>query len=256
LPETLRKPAASLPSGGHKQKQSFWQGVHQILIKPWRSVLFLKYPPVLCAIIYASMVFGTLYCINVAIPYTFSAKPYNFSSVVQGLLYLGNSTGYILGSVLGGRWSDHILKKEAARNGGVEVPETRIGLNCWVGCSVLPLGVLLYGWTTDKGVFWFVPMIGTFIFGLSLMIVFATSTTYLVDALPGRSSTAVALNNLIRNAFAAIGGIVSEPLLKVMGSGWLFTALAILCYIFVIFLWAIHRYGRKWRSEFDIARYT
>lgn len=89
-----------------------------------------------------------------------------------------------------------------------------------------PLGILVYGWTVEKGLFVIIPEVGTFFFGLGMMIVFTTVTTYLIDAVPGRSSSAVAMNTLIRNVLACTGAIIGQPLIEALGNGILFSILA------------------------------
>jgi hypothetical protein len=56
------------------------------------------------------------------------------------------------------------------------------------------------------------------------MIVFSSVTTYLVDAVPGRSASAVAVNNLFRMGFAAGGSMIARPVLEGCGNGVLFSA--------------------------------
>jgi predicted MFS family arabinose efflux permease len=102
-----------------------------------------------------------------------------------------------------------------------------------------PLGILMYGWTVEKGLFVIVPEVGTFFFGVGLMIVFATVTTYLIDAVPGRSSSAVAMNTLIRNLFACIGAIIGQPLMEALGNGVLFSILAGISLASSACIWAI-----------------
>jgi predicted MFS family arabinose efflux permease len=102
-----------------------------------------------------------------------------------------------------------------------------------------PLGILMYGWTINKGLFVVIPEIGTFFFGFGMMITFATTTTYLIDAVPGRSSSAVAMNNLIRNILAALGAVVGKPLVEALGNGILFSILAGVGLASSGFIWAI-----------------
>ena len=97
----------------------------------------------------------------------------------------------------------------------------------------------MYGWTVEKGLFVFIPEIGTFLFGFGMMIVFATVTTYLVDAVPGRSSSAVAMNNLFRSILACIGVIIGKPLIEVLGNGVLFSILCGVCLASSGCIWAI-----------------
>ena len=152
---------------------------------------------------------------------------------------MGNSVGYIIGALAGGRWSDYVFVRNAVNNGGQLEPEGRFGINTWVGAIMYPLGILIYGWTIDKGLFVIIPEIGTFFFGLGMMINFATTTTYLIDAVPGRSSSAVAMNTLIRNIFAALGAIIGKPLIETLGNGVLFSVLAAVGLASSTFIWAI-----------------
>jgi hypothetical protein len=102
-----------------------------------------------------------------------------------------------------------------------------------------PLGILLYGWTVEYGKFVIIPEVGTFFFGLGMMIVFATVTTYLVDAVPGRSSSAVAMNNLLRNILACVGVIIGKPLITALGNGVVFSILGGVCLASCICIWSI-----------------
>ena len=102
-----------------------------------------------------------------------------------------------------------------------------------------PLGILMYGWTVEKGLFVIVPEIAAFFFGFGMMLVFATVTTYLIDAVPGRSSSAVAMNNLIRNILAATGAIIGKPLIEALGNGILFSILSGVALVSSGCIWAI-----------------
>lgn len=70
--------------------------------------------------------------------------------------------------------------------------------------------------------------------------------------MPRRSSSGVAVNNFIRNIFSCVGGIVTHPLITAIGNGWLFTGLGIICWIsgFSV-IWAMKKFGPKWRVEMD-----
>jgi MFS family permease len=144
-----------------------------------------------------------------------------------------------VGSITGGRWSDYVFVRNATKHGGQLEAEDRFGINTWVGAILYPLGILIYGWTIDKGLFVVVPEIGTFLFGLGMMIAFSTTTTYLIDAVPGRSSSAVAMNNLVRNILAAVGTIIGKPLIVALGNGVLFSILAGVGLVSSGFIWAI-----------------
>ncbi len=113
--------------------------------------------------------------------------------------------GYAVTSVLGGRWIDHIMAREArkaerydADGKLVYLPEDRMRENIWLAASLYPAALIWYGWTVQNGVHWIVPCIASFFFGLGNMLVFGAVTTMLTEFTPKRSSSGVALNNFVR----------------------------------------------------------
>ena len=142
--------------------------IRMLFIDPLKIVLYLRFPPVLLTVYYASVTFGSLYVLNVSIQYTFEKAPYAFSTVILGLLYIPNSLGYIVASIFGGRWMDKIMKREALKANRVDEngkliyqPEDRMRENAWLGAFLYPAALLWYGWTAEKGVFFIVPVSGS-----------------------------------------------------------------------------------------------
>ncbi|TVY32359.1 MFS transporter [Lachnellula subtilissima] len=234
LPETLdvrRLPlkalAATPPtdekSRGTLTRTSTRQSIHlktkrvakifkRCIIDPLSVLAYLRFPAVLITVYLASIAFGSLYVLNISIQQTFSEPPYGFSVIILGLLYIPNSLGYLLGSVLGGRWTDHIMHREAKAAGRFDeagklifIPEDRMGENVW-----------------------------------------------LAALMPRKSSSGVAVNNFVRNIFSCVGGIVASPIINAIGDGWVFTILAIVCWIssFAV-VWAMRRFGPQWRVSME-----
>lgn len=233
-----------------------------LFIDPLKIFVYLKYPAVSLTIYYASVTFGGLYVLNISITYTFERPPYEFTTLILGLLYLPNSLGYILASVLGGRWMDYIMKREAVKANRVREgklvyqPEDRMRENAWLGAVMYPVCLIWYGWTAEKGVFWLAPvcypnpdwlaakltkrqMIANFFYGVGSMLIFAMATTMLTEFMPQRSSSGVALNNFVRNIFSCVGGIVGAPLIASIGNGWLFTILGLWALSSASVIWAM-----------------
>jgi MFS family permease len=154
---------------------------------------------------------------NISIQKTFAAAPYNFSTIIIGLLYIPNSLGYLIASILGGSWNDAIMRRAALKRRAASdnpdsdaplefLPEDRMGINAWVAGALFPIALLWYGWAVNEGVFWFVPMMATFSFGLGSMLVFSVATTMLTEFVPKRSASAVAVNNCKFSLFLEKGG--------------------------------------------------
>jgi len=228
-------------------------------IDPLSVLAFLRFPAVLITVYLASITFGTLYMLNISIQQTFSQKPYGYSVIILGLLYIPNSVGYVIASLVGGRWTDYIMHREARAAGRYDShgklvfrPEDRMRENAYLAALIFPGALLWYGWTADKGIIWIVPMIANFFFGVGSMIIFGVATTMLTEFLPKRSSSGVAVNNFIRNIFSCVGGVIAEPLINAIGNGWLFTGLGIICWISAFgVVWAMRKFGPKWRIAMD-----
>lgn len=228
-------------------------------IDPLSVLLYLRFPAVLITVYLASITFGSLYMLNIAIQQTFSERPYGFSAIVLGLLYIPSSIGYIVASVIGGRWSDYIMHREARAAGRYDEagklmfrPEDRMRENAWLAAVIFPGALIWYGWTAEKGIIWIVPIISNFFFGAGSMVIFGLATTMLTEFMPKRASSGVAVNNFVRNIFSCVGGIVAQPLIAAIGVGWLFTGLGIICWISALsVVWAMRKYGPKWRVVMD-----
>lgn len=147
----------------------------QCLINPLKILLHLRFPAVLITIYYVSIAFGSLYLMNISIEWTFSKAPYNFSASTIGLAYIPSSVGYFLASVLGGRWTDIIMAREARKAGRYDTngklvfqPEDRMRENAWIAAFLYPVALIWYGWTAETHIHWAVPVSHSHPFSLSL----------------------------------------------------------------------------------------
>lgn len=141
--------------------------LRRFFIDPLKIILLLRFPAVALTVYYASITFGSLYFLNISIETTFGASPYYFSTIIVGLAYIPNSLGYLLASVIGGRWIDYIMKREAKKrqpdnNGNLIFrPEDRMRENAWIAGAVFPCALIWYGWSVQFGVHWIVPVSST-----------------------------------------------------------------------------------------------
>jgi len=94
-------------------------------------------------------------------------------------------------------------------------------------------------------------MIANFFYGIGSMLIFAMATTMLTEFMPKQSSNGVAVNNFVRNIFSCVGAIVAAPVIKAVGNGWLFTILGVWALLSSLTIWAMRRFGPKWRETMD-----
>ncbi|KAF9882113.1 MFS multidrug resistance [Colletotrichum karsti] len=278
LPETLprpKPPPAPLPSQGDKNELSRTKTTESVkvhtkkaaatakkfFLDPLSVLLYLRFPPVIITVAFAAITFGALFFVNISVQSTFSKEPYGFNQLIIGLFYFPAGLGYFMASILGGRWLDFIMAREAKKAGRYDangklimLPEDRMRENAWIAATMYPASLIFYGWVVQKGLFWFVPCIGLFTFGAGSMLVFGAATTMLTEFMPGRSSGGVALNNLIRNIFSCIGAIAAQPVIGAIGNGWLFTILGIFTWITgYLCVWVLRKKAPEWRKDMDRA---
>ncbi|CDK28500.1 unnamed protein product [Kuraishia capsulata CBS 1993] len=220
---------------------------------PAKSLVFFRYTPVSLAVAYSSISFCILYFVNMTLTYAYSRPPYNFSSVLVGLVYIPNSITYIIASIWGGRWVDHLLAKYKEKHGTI-VPEARIGANVWLAAGIFPFSLLIIGWCLGEKKHWVTPLIGTALFGFASMMVIGATVTYLVDSLPGRGATGVALNNFVRMILATVATFVTEPLIDALGIGVLFSILAGIIAVIPLLLVILKWKGDYYRETYDLEK--
>ncbi|MCJ1419877.1 hypothetical protein MMC32_006233 [Xylographa parallela] len=227
-------------------------------IDPLKIILYLRFPAVLITVYYASITFGSLYILNISLESTFAQPPYNFTTIEVGLTYIPNSIGYVLASLFGGKWTDTIMAREAKKAGRYDEngklvyrPEDRMRENAWIAAFMYPAALIWYGWAAEKHVYWIVPLIANFFFGVGSMLIFAMATTMLTEFMPRKASSGVAVNNFVRNIFSCVGGVVAQPLIEAIGNGWLFTGLGLIAMASSVVVWAMRHYGPRWRTAMD-----
>ncbi|KAK1970426.1 major facilitator superfamily transporter [Colletotrichum eremochloae] len=231
------------------------------LVDPLSVLLYLRFPPVAITVFFAAITFGALFVVNISVQATLSAAPYGFDQLIVGLFYFPAGLGYFMASLLGGRWLDAIMAREARKAGRYDadgklilLPEDRMRENIWIAATVYPASLIYYGWVVEKGLFWFVPCIGLFTFGASSMLVFGAATTMLTEFMPKRSSGGVAVNNFVRNIFSCVGAVAAQPVIGAIGNGWLFTILGIFTWVSgYICVWTLRRFAPRWRESMDKA---
>lgn len=237
------------------QKQTRWQVAYDYVVRPMHALVFLLYPPVALAICYLAICFTAIYFFNITITSEYSLDPYNYSSVIVGLMYIPNLMGYIAASIVGGRWNDWLIRRYAKRHDGELRPELRILWNIVIAACLYPPACMIFGWCIHYGKFWLTPLIGTALFGFASMLVIGVTVTYLVDVLPGKGATGVAMNNLVRQILAAVATFITLPLLHALGAGVLFSIIAGIITVAGLTQWVLKKKGHLLRERYDITDY-
>lgn len=187
------------------------------LVRPTK-LMFLS--PI-CALmsLYLSIVYGTLYLLFTTFTFVFEEK-YGFSESIVGLVYIGLGVGMLLGLAILGTQSDPIMKRLAKKhNDGKFKPEYRLPLLMYSG-PFIPVGLFLYGWTTQYHVQWAVPLLGTLFVGVGMLAAFMCINTYLIDAYSRYAASAMAANTVLRSIFGGVFPLFGLQMYGALGLGW------------------------------------
>ncbi|QRW16303.1 major facilitator superfamily transporter [Rhizoctonia solani] len=262
----LSNPAPEQPQLSQKTFSQTCKSLFQLFIlRPFHTVLYIRFLPVGLTVYYGSTCFACLYSISTAVPFSFEGMSTLISAEIQtnlrlfgysdqfnsmeiALAYIPSCLGYIIGSISGGYLSDHVYRRARARDGDNFVPESRLD-SAWFGVPFMPIGLLIFGWTLHTHQKWMVPLVGGFIFGLGFMLGTGTCMAYFADVIPGQSASVVACFNLCRNVAAALSAALAAPAINKIGQGWYFTIMATLVSLMSLNLLAVRRWGNHWRQQ-------
>lgn len=252
FPETIpHKTNGELAELSVLQKaQTLW---HRI--SPFRvSILLFSYPNLFFAGLAAGSLVWNQYSLLTPIRYVLNPRFHLTSPIQSGLFYIAPGCGYLVGTLFGGRWADHIVKKWIRKRNGVRVPEDRLKSCLLFICVVIPGFILIYGWTVEKAVGGIpVPVLAMFLQGVAQLFCFPSLNTYCLDVMQskGRSAEVVAGNYMFRYVFAALGTGVVLPAIQAIGVGWFSTISASFLLLAGSFVWLTTLFGAQWRQKVD-----
>lgn len=129
------------------------------LLLPLTTITYLRFAAIACIIFVASVCFAAVLMSATTAQQTLRQDPYNLSYILVGVCYLPFAVGLIIGGLLSGSWSDKIAARRAKHLARYSptgqlffAPEGRIGENAWLAVGLLPVSLLVYGWTMDQRV--------------------------------------------------------------------------------------------------------
>ena len=120
--------------------------------RPWRPVrpfqMLLLEPILLFVTIYTALIYGILYLLFEAYPYSFQRIRGWKSAGVAALPFLGILLGVILGCVIIIVFTKLRFARKMQKHGRV-VPEERL-VPMFLGSVLLPIGLFWFGWTSSR----------------------------------------------------------------------------------------------------------
>lgn len=187
-------------------------------------ILLFTQPIVQVLSIYIAYVYGVLYIVLASFPQVWK-QIYDLPPGKTGLMYISLGLGFFIGTQIAAKFADKIYKKLKAKNNDTGRSEFRVPLML-PGALMVPVGLIIYGWTAQFHTHWIVPNIGTAIFAAGNQLVFQNCQTYLVDSYTRFAASAIAATAVFRSLGGFAFPLFAPYMYRALGYGWGNTTLA------------------------------
>jgi MFS family permease len=208
---------------------------------------------------FGSLLYAGFFAVLSSLPSQMEEK-YHFNSLQIGLCYLPYGIGSLTSRWAVGTLLDYNFRRHARRLGieivrnrqprlsdfPIEMSRLQITLPLVYMASMF---ILAYGWVMNYKTNLAGPVITLFFTGHTVTGAFSSLNTLVVDINIESPATAVAANNLFRCLFGAGAVAAAVPLIDKIGMGWTCTFVAGIWLVFSPILWAVFKWGQRWREE-------
>ncbi|RYP71337.1 hypothetical protein DL770_008144 [Monosporascus sp. CRB-9-2] len=218
------------------------------IVRPLK--LLLVTPIVTLMSLYVAIVYGILYLLITTFSFVY-ARQYGFSEGDTGLTFLPAGLGMLIGVIMFGALSDKVVKHNKDK-GNTHKPEIRITPVLTIPSGIaLPVGLFIYGWTTEYTVHWIVPMIGVLVFSTGLMGVMFSIQNYLLDTYPRYAASCTAAMSLLRCLLGALLPLGGLEMYNALGLGWGNSLLGFISLALIPIPLAFFMFGERIRGKFN-----
>ncbi|GAA5874903.1 hypothetical protein JCM3774_006566 [Rhodotorula dairenensis] len=204
-------------------RKSVRQIVAHGMLRPFS--LFVSEHIIMLFAAYMSVIYGTIYILLTTTSAIYEGV-YQQNVAIASLHYIALMLGFMAASQGGARGLDVIYRRLKAKKGGQGKPEYRLPL-VFPASFILPVGLLLYGWGAEKRLHWIVPDIGLFFIGLSMILIFQASTSYMIDTFTLHAASALAATICLRSICGFAFPLFAPYMYDAIGYGWGCTILAL-----------------------------
>ncbi|KWU47284.1 MFS general substrate transporter [Rhodotorula sp. JG-1b] len=197
-------------------RKSVRQIVAHGMLRPFS--LFISEQIIMLFAAYMSVIYGTIYILLTTTSSIYEGV-YGQNVAIASLHYIALMLGFMAASQGGARGLDVIYRRLKAKRGGQGKPEYRLPL-VFPASFILPIGLLLYGWGAQKRLHWIVPDIGLFCIGLSMILIFQASTSYMIDTFTLHAASALAATICLRSICGFAFPLFAPYMYNAIGYGW------------------------------------
>ncbi|RHZ78218.1 hypothetical protein Glove_166g156 [Diversispora epigaea] len=231
---------------------------------PLDPIKLLRYPNVSLIISHTSILAIVLFAQSLVIPKGFP-KIYKISSSLMGLSFLPLGIGRLLGSYIGGKYSDYVMSKGKSEdeeekdndnnndnnnNNKVKLINYERRINSiWIGAILVALTNFALGWIIQAKVHISIPLIVLALGGFGVTFAFPALLTYLIDSYPTKNASIISVNDGMSFFSSGIMTIIIPHLEDCLGYGYTFTLLGFLSLVGLGSSVIVYFKGKLWRER-------
>jgi multidrug resistance protein len=241
------------------QRTSVKQENKLVFPNPLLTLNILKEKESAMLLVYNGLFFNGQMALSTALPYLLQ-RYYGFNTLQVGLCFLPLGCGSLLAALTTGRVVDWNFRRHANKIGMVltkgkqqdltNYPIERARLEVIAPAHVLgTIFLIIFGWLIKYVVHISAPAIMLLFIGFGISTSFNTSNTLIIDLHRSKPATATAAVNFVRCMISAGGVAAIVPMIEAMNPGWCFTFLGLLYVAIMPMLWAIAKWGPRWRAQ-------
>ncbi|KAI0051196.1 MFS polyamine transporter [Auriscalpium vulgare] len=223
--------------------------LHRTILRPFK--MLLVEPILLLITIYISVVYGVLYALFEAFPVIF-IRTHGLSIPQDGLTFLGVGIGASIAMVI----NIYLLRPYPRLMKlwrGFPPAEIRL-YGAMIGAPGLVVGALWLGWTGKyASVHWSAPAVSAILIGMSVVLIFISFLTYVVDTYLMYAASAFAANTMVRSAVAAAFPLFTVQMFENLGIDWAGTLIAGIALLLAPIPFLFFKYGAHIRSKSKFA---
>lgn len=193
------------------------------LLRPFQ--LLFREAIVFLIAIYMSILYGILYMFFIAYPIIYGEGK-DYSAGTTGLMFIPLAVGVVSSAALAPLVNRHYLGIHQKHDGRPPA-EARL-VPMMISCWLIPIGLFIFAWTSQKNTSWVGPCLAGFPVGFGFIFLYNSANNYLVDSYQHLAASALAAKTFLRSLWGAGTVLFTIQMYHTLGYEWAGSLLALI----------------------------
>ncbi|KAJ7675614.1 MFS polyamine transporter [Mycena polygramma] len=255
LADLKTEPGLSIPEVRSKfggEDRSWQYHLRTAAVRPFQ--LLVSEPILQVLGLYMAFIYGTLYLFLTSMPLMFQ-HTYGETLGVSGLNYIALGLGLISAAIFSAYTMDRFFRYYKENYGGVVEPEFRL-TNLVPGTIILPIGLLVTGWSAQYALHWIIPDVGIALIGVGIFLNFQSIQIYIVDVFTLHAASSMGVISFLRSLAGFGFPLLGPAMYEHLGYGKGDTILAAIAVaVGCPAPWMLWKYGKAIRKRSRYAKH-